>query len=50
MKPMFVIHKESRIPLIMINSIQQIKVVDCDEEDVAGPDGRYSTVRDEKKD
>lgn len=47
MRPMFVIHKNDRHPLIMINSLQQIKVVDCD--DVARPDERHSAERDKKK-
>ena len=44
----FTVNKKDRVPLIQIKSLQQIKVVD--EDGLAGPDGRYTAERDEKKD
>lgn len=51
MRVFTVVHKSSRPNnLIKINRLSDIKVVDCDEENVARPDGRYTAERNKKKD
>ena len=49
MRTMYIVDKRKPNKILKINSLSQIKVVDYDEENVARPDERYATDRDEEK-